>query len=199
MLTTAVVECQLFAYFLLMKERLKIINLRINNLRRACENESIDLYRSNLDSFATDECHNESVDRINDNKSKIFFISELVRSEKQIRTDNASRIVEIDNVRIGSKSNFAVKLKSIAITLIAKLKSAVFITENLDAQFKSSALKNNDEFVKQICNMQLVYTKLIQIADLISKAYGVQIILIISIQFLTLTTLLYFTTMKIIR
>lgn len=182
MLTTAMVECRLFAYFLLTRERLKIIN------------ESIDFYRRSLDSIASIECHKERDSRI---KSKIFFINELVGAKKI----NAQVKWKTDN---GWKSNFAEKLKSMAssgwsiIKNLLNVRTNKIFTDNFDAPFKKAPLKNFD-YIDRICSMQIIYSKLFEISDLISSSHGVQIIAIISVQFITLTTLLYYTTMKIIR
>lgn len=187
MLTTAMVECRLFAYFLLMRERLKVIN------------GSIDFYRSNLDSLRNVECHIDSVDRMNGIRSKIFFINELVGSKK---INDRVRWKKTDN---GSKSNFAVKLKSMTtcgwsfIKNLLNVRTNKIFTDNFDAPFKNGASKHNFDYVQRVCTMQLIYSKLYEISDLISKAYGIQIIAIISVQFITLTTLLYYSTMKIIR
>ena len=188
MFTTAMVECRLFAYFLLIRERLKIIN------------QSIDFYRSNLDSSPNIERQNLNVD-MKGIRTKIFFITELVGSQKI----NERVIVKSDN---GSKSNFALKLKSMMSSfwrfiknLLNIRKNRIFV-DNFEAAYKNTSMKNNyysHDYVERICSMQIIYTKLCEISDLISKAYGIQIIVIIAVQFITLTTLLYYGTMKIIR
>lgn len=188
MLTTAMVECRLFAYFLLMKERLKIIN------------QSIHFYRNNLNSFPTLELHNANDDRMKGIRSKIFFITELgskkINERVRAKTDN------------GWKSNFAEKYKSMMSSfwrcvknLLNVRKNKIFV-DNFDSVYKNAAMKTNlssNDCVERVCSMRIIYTKLHEITDLISKAYGIQIIAIISVQFITLTTLLYYCTMKIIR
>lgn len=188
MLTTAMVECRLFAYFLLMRERLKIIN------------QSIDFYRKNLNSLPIVELHNANDDRMKGIRSKIFFITEF-RSKKineRVRT-------KTDN---GWKSNFAEKHKSMMSSfwrsvknLLNVRKNKIFV-DNFDSVYKNDTMKNtlsSHDYVEQVCSMQIIYSKLYEITDLISKAYGIQMIAIISVQFITLTTLLYHFTMKTIR
>lgn len=188
MFTTAMVELRIFAYFLLIKERLKIIN------------QSIDFYRSNLDSLPSIERQNLKGD-IKGIRTKIFFITELVRSHKI----NERVTVKSDN---GLKSNFALKLKSMMSSfwrfiknLLNIRKNRIFV-DNFEAAYKNGSTKNNycsHDYVERVCSMQIIYTVLCEISDLISKAYGIQIIVIIAVQFITLTTLLYYGTMKIIR
>lgn len=189
MLTTTFVECRLFAYFSLLTERLRIIN------------KSIDFYRNNLNSFSKAESHSADFDRMNTIRGKIFFINELVGSKKidervGVKTHN------------GSKSNFRAKLKSTTASLWRVIKNLLNFRQNrifaddFEAVFESRVVENNYEarhYAERVCSMQIIYSKLYEISDLISKAYGIQIIAIISVQFITLTTLLYYCTMKIIR
>lgn len=191
LLTTAMLECRLFAYFLLMKERLRVIN------------KSIEFYTNNLHSFPNIESHNAYDDRMKSIRSKIFFITELGshKINDQVKRKN---IVSGGN----GKSNFTVKLKSTMWSfwrfiknLLNVRKNKIFV-DNFDAVYKNTVAKNNynsEHCIKLVCSMQIIYTKLHEISDLISKAYGIQIISIISVQFVTLTTLMYYSTMKIIR
>lgn len=191
MLTTAMLECRLFAYFLLMKERLRIIN------------QSIEFYTNNLHSFSSIESHNANDNRTKGIKSKIFFINELGSHKineqvKRKKTDNEG----------DAKSNFAVKLKSTVWSswrfiknLLNVHKNKIFV-DNFDAAFKNAMGKNNynsHHYMKFVCSSRIIYSKLHEISELISTAYGVQIIAVISAQFVTLTTLMYYSTMKIIR
>jgi hypothetical protein len=187
MLTTAMLECRLFAYFLLVKERLRIMN------------QSIKFYTNNLHSFGSIESHNANVDKINGIRSKIFFITELGSHKindqvKRKKTDNAGVW----------KSNFVVKLKSTTWrlwrfikNLLNVRKNKIFV-DNFDATYKNEMAKNNYN-AHTHHDLKIIYSKLYEISDLISSAYGIQIISVISFQFVTLTTLMYYTTMKIIR
>lgn len=188
MLTTAMVECRLFAYFLLMKERLQIIN------------QSIDFFQSNLGLFPDVVFKNTSGDKIKDVRSEIFFIAELgslkINERVKAKSDN------------GSKSNFETKLKSMMSTFWRFIKNSVntgknkLFANNFEAAYKRILVKNNydsHDYVHRVCSMQLIYTQLCETSDLISSAYGIQIIVIITVQFITLSTLLYYTSMKIIR
>lgn len=189
LLTTAMLECRLFAYFLLMKERLRIIN------------KSIEFYTNNLHSFSNTESYND--DRMDGIRKKIFFITEL--GSKKIN----DRVMTKKTVNGAAwKSNFVEKLKPtmwsfwrFVKNLINVRKNKIFV-DNFDAAYKNAVAKNNyhpERCMKLVCSMQIIYSKLHEISDLISKAYGIQIIAIISVQFVTLTTLMYYTTMKIIR
>lgn len=192
MLTTAMVECRLFAYFLLLRERLKVIN------------QSIDFYRHNLNSCSHIASHNANDNdrKTNVMKSKIFFITDLMRSNKI----NERVMKKTDN---GWKSNFAVKLKSMLLSFWRFIKNVLNVRKNkifvdeFDAMYKSFMPRHNfdlkNNYVRRVCEMQIIYSKLYEISDLISTAYGTQMIAIISVQFITLTTMLYYCTMKLIR
>lgn len=189
MLSSATVECRLFTYFLLMRERLNVIN------------QSIDFYRNNLNSAWDKSSHNDNIDKMNGIKSKVFFIAELIGSNKI----NERVMTKTDN---GRKSNCAAKLKSMTLSfwrfiknLLNVRKHKIFV-DNFDAAFKhpkNNFHPRNQNYMERVYSMQIIYSKLYEISDLISKAYGIQIIAIISVQFITLTTLLYYSTMKVIR
>lgn len=190
MLTTAMVECRLFSYYLLMRERLNVIN------------QSIDFYRHNLDSSPYTESHNGNDSKMNGIKTKVFFITELVGSNK-INERVMTR--KTDN---GWKSNFPQKLKSMVTSLWRFIKNLLNVrknkifVDNFDAAFKNTSGNNciaHYNYMERIACMQIIYSKLYEISDLISKAYGIQIIAIISVQFITLTTMMYYCVMKIIR
>lgn len=180
-LTTAMVECRLFAYFLLVRERLKVIN------------QTIAFHRNNLSADPVIECHNVD-NQLQAMRSEIFFINELVGSRKI----NEQGKAKSDNAR-----HFIAKLKSMMASSWRFIKNLLNIQknrifdDNFDAAHQNSTARN--DYVERVCCMQIIYTKLYEISDLISKAYGIQIIAIISVQFITLTTLLYYFSMKIIR
>lgn len=154
----------------------------------------------NLHDFSAFKSHNVDI-RVNDIRNKIFFINELVGSRKI-----NERVIEKTDK--GWKRNSMEKLKSMILSfwrfiknLLNVQKNKIFV-DNFDAAYKNSSTKNNynsHDYVKRVCSMQIIYSRLYEISDLISKAYGIQIIAIISVQFITLTTLLYYSTMKIIR
>jgi hypothetical protein len=136
-------------------------------------------------------------------RSKIFFIAEL--GSHKIN-DQVKRKKTVNGGYW--KSNFAMKLKSSTWSLWRFIKNLLNVrrnkifVDNFDAAYKNAVSKNNcrsGSCIRLVCSMQIIYTKLHEISDLISQAYGIQIISIISVQFVTLTTLMYYSTMKIIR
>ena len=58
---------------------------------------------------------------------------------------------------------------------------------------------NSTCFVERVMSIKTIYSKIYEISDKINNAYGIQIITIIAVQFITITTLLYYFTMKIVR
>lgn len=158
MLVVATVECRLFAYFLLIRERLKISN----NL--------IEFYRKHISK------KNESTDGDFIIMDEIFYITEF----KPI-----------------PKKNFLEPKK--------KSKNFVnFIKVLLDFRNYHQTQKFNEDvssinFVERIMSIKSIYVKIYEISGNINVAYGIQIIAIIAVQFITLTTLLYYFTMKLVR
>lgn len=188
MMITAMVECQLFAYFYLLKERYKIIN------------QSINFHKNNLkpNLMRNENIDEERAKRLKQLRSKIFFITEFAGS----REINRRVTVKTDN---GSKSNFNEILKAAwyFVKNVLNFRKTGMFADNFDAPFRHSNAPQNVldpiHCVTHIMTMQIIYNKLHEISDLISRAYGIQIIAIISAQFITLTTLLYHFAMKIVR
>jgi hypothetical protein len=178
-LTTAMVECRLFAYFLLLRERLRIIN------------QTIDFYRNSLNTNPVGFGHNVEK-RMLDAQSKIFFINELVGSRKI----NEQVKAKSDNGRMAKLKSMLASSWLFIKNLLNVRKNRIF-DDNFDAAHKNSTTRL--DYVERVCCMQNIYTKLYEISDLISRAYGIQIIAIISVQFITLTTLLYYFSMTIVR
>lgn len=187
MLSVAMVECRIFSYFLLLKERLYILN------------RTIDFYRNNLHSSENRESHNSAhAVKMSCTSSKIFFIAELVGSKKingQVNVKTSSHVN-------ATGSNFVEKLKSMSTDWWGFIKSLLNIRLNRifadDFEAYESRMMTNN-YAERVSGMQIIYSKLYELSDLISKAYGIQIIAIISVQFITLTTILYYCVMKIIR
>lgn len=109
------------------------------------------------------------------NEETIFFINELVKPKKLIE--------------VKSYHNKLCNLMNIFKSLISfNINPPLEIPINL-----------NFNYMHRITEIQNIYTKLLRIIDLISYAYGTQIIAIIAIQFISLTTLMYYFTMKIVK
>jgi hypothetical protein len=157
MLVIATVECRLFAYFLLIRERLKI------------SNDLIDFYRKHL---MKNEC-NDGDFIITD---EIFFITEFKPIPKKKFLEPKAK----------SKNFFN------------------FIKVLLDFRNHHQTQKvyqdvSSINFVERIMSIKSIYSKIYEISDSLNVAYGIQIIAIIAVQFITLTTLLYYFTMKLVR
>ncbi|CRL04888.1 CLUMA_CG017939, isoform A [Clunio marinus] len=186
MMTTAMVECQLFAYFLLMKERLSIIN------------QSIYRYKFNLRSNDIFQEPIEDVNQCIDVKKQIFFITELMRPHKIN-----------DKIMKKSHKSSASKLKPLLMTTwrffknILQFREHRIFVNNFEEAFKTvvenSNFHSDHNYIDRISSLEIIYTKLYEISDLINNAYGIQTIAIIAVQFITLTTMMYHCTMKVIR
>lgn len=157
MLVVATVECRIFAYFLLIRERLKI------------SNDLIDFYRKHLKKNAS----NDGDFIITD---EIFFITEFKPMPKKKFLEPKSKFKNFFN----------------------------FIKTLLDFRNHHQTQKayqdvSSINFVERIMSIKSIYSKIYEISDRLNVAYGIQIIAIIAVQFVTLTTLLYYFTMKLVR
>lgn len=157
MLVVVAVECRLFTYFLLIRDRLRISNRLIDFYRKQLrKNESID-----NDFMITDE---------------IFFITEFKPFPKRKFLEPKTR-----------PRNFVNFLK---------------ILLDFRGNHKNEEISRDDSsinFVEHIMSIQSIYGRIYEIFDIINVAYGAQIITIIAVQFITLTTLMYYFTMKLVR
>lgn len=153
------VECRLFAYFLLIRERLKVIN------------ELINVYREKL----------KNSPHIEDDliiKNKLFFISEFMQPPKTL---------------------LKMPPKISSLTVYWNFLKSLFDCRIGDTKVHCRSDTNSINFVEHIMIIKAIYSKLYDISDKINLAYGMQIISIIAVQFITLTTLLYYCSMKLVR
>lgn len=191
MFTTAVLECRIFAYFLLIRERLMVIN------------ETIVYLKNDLDSSA-------SQSKASEIKSSAFFIASELGSWKidgKFSVVNGNRLTP-EKVAGSFKSNFVSKLRT-TMRREVQLVMQILLSSDDDRRMyvrDLEAAKNQQQrsgasnfHMRHTTNAQIVYTKLHEISNLISCAFGIQIIAIISVQFITLTTLMYTFTMNMTR
>lgn len=165
MLLVANVECRLYTYFLLLRERLKVINKLINLYKKEIKNAR------NFKDFMV--------------KDKLFFITEFMQPQKLKASLN--------------KTNVA-KNNDHAIKKIFKFLKCLFDFRLGDNNFGVHCHDiKSINFVEHIMIIKSIHTKLYEISEIINVAYGLQIISIISVQFITLTTLLYYFFMKLVR
>lgn len=154
------VECRLFAYFLLIRERLKVIN------------ELINVYREQLKNGIEDD------DLII--KDKLFFITEFTQPSKAFFKAPQKPPSSLKIYWNFLKSLFDVRLGDTKVHCHSSDINAI-------------------NFVEHIMIIKSIYSKLYEISDRLTVAYGIQIISIIAVQFITLTTLLYYCSMKLVR
>lgn len=177
MITVAIFECRISTYFLLIRERLKVINITINSLKN-------DL--------------NSSEENAVYNNDGVFFIASELGSFK---INEKFTVTTIKSRR----SNFLANFKSIMQREWQLMKlifssddSSQMYVDDLEAT-KHHRITHANYHMWMLKSIQIIYTKLHVIPNLISTAFGIQIIAIISVQFITLTTLMYTFAMKITR
>lgn len=178
LLVTATVECRVFAYFLLIKARYKVINTLIHN------------YRTNIDKF------NLQPSKIQIIKPKwtiidgtVFYMNDFPQPRKF--TDKSATKKAVTSIKIHIS-----KLQNFFKSLFTFQSSHDYHDNNMAGE---NDINYNFNYIDRIMCMQTIYSKLHEIFDLISEAYGMQIIAIIAFQFITLTTLMYNFSMNIVR
>ncbi|KAG5682539.1 hypothetical protein PVAND_011886 [Polypedilum vanderplanki] len=167
MLIISIVECRIFAYFLLIRERFKIINKLIN------------FYRENINNSSKKHVKN------------IFFISDF----------SLPSHLKGNKLLIIQKMSFKTKLNNSLQNFYKFIKSLFDFRLNCHdiEDINKNSVVLNINFIDRIMAIQIIYSKLHKIFNLINLAYGIQIIGIIAVQFITLTTLMYYFTMKLVR
>lgn len=178
LLVTATVECRVFAYFLLIKARYKLINTLIHN------------YRINIDKF-------------NLQPSKILIIKPkwTVIDESVFYMNDFPQPRKFTDKSAPKKAVISIKIH---ISKLLNFLKSLFTFQNSHDFYDNSNVGENDinynfNYIDRLMCMQTIYSKLHEIFDLISEAYGMQIIAIIAFQFITLTTLMYNFSMNIVR
>jgi hypothetical protein len=166
MLVIAIVECRLFAYFLLIRERYKIMNRLIN------------FYRENIDGKKRRE-------------GKIFFITDFPVP----RTNGHSHLLLVEKVPIKTKLR---KWLRNLLKFLASLLSFRPNGHSID-DLDEKAINQAINYIDRVMSIQTIFSRLHKIFNLVSAAYGIQIIMIIAVQFITLTTLVYYFTMRVVR
>jgi hypothetical protein len=159
MLVVATVECRLFAYFLLMRQRMKVINKIISD------------YRNKVRMSASEEFIV---------RDKIFFIAEFKQMPKPKTEEKKSR-------------------ENLIKTFLKFMKNSLFELRETTHCHDKEDNANSINYVEHIMIIKLIYGKLYEISDILNVAYGMQIISIIAVQFITLTTLLYYFSMRLVR
>lgn len=186
MFISIMTEIQVISNLLLLKQRLNILNHLILEFK-------FDI--SNI--FPKETGKPENHKNISAIRQKVFFISEMAL-KKQIKfkipkKPNKSIFIKLCTICQSAQNIFKSFLKF--LMKIVNLKQNTIFDKNF------VQIKGNDKSysIQKLKEMQKIHSKLYMIAELVSKVYGLQLIFIISIQFLTMTTLLYYCCMKTIR
>lgn len=170
MLVVIITEYRIFAYVILIQERLRIINEVIKTMREKLKNSTND------NVIIGKGGKEEEVFIITD---KLFFINEFMHLTTKI------------------PSSFPVKMKKNERIILNFLKK-FFDFRTQDTKVHCHDI-NSINYVEHIIIIKSIYSKLYEISDILNVTYGMQIISIIAVQFITLTTLLYNFSMKLVR
>lgn len=179
LLVTATVECRIFGYFLLIKARYKLINSVIHD------------YKRNIDKF------NKSPTKIYVVKpaweiinGSVFYVNDYPKPRNFVDTSSSRPKKVLTNIKI-----HVIQLLNFTKHLFDFQSSHDYHDYNSG----ENGINYNFNYIDRIMCMQTIYSKLHELFDLISDAYGMQIIAIITVQFITITTLMYNFSMNIVR
>lgn len=179
-------EIQILSNLFLLKQRLDILNHLILEFKYSISNIFI------KDIIKLDNEKNVSIV-----KHKIFFISEMAL-RKQIKF----KIIKKQNKSIFSKlSKLWESSQDILKSFLKFVMKIVNFKQNTIFDKNFVQIKGNDKTysIQKLKEMQKIHSKLYKIAELVSESFGIQMIFIISIQFLTVSTLIFYCCMKTIR
>lgn len=192
--TSTMTEIQFMSFTLLIKERLKIMNHLIIE------------YQIKLNAkTATFHEHKPAI--IYDTKyglirKKVFCIKEFGPKNQHNLTNQTKTHLKLQFNYVQTFWQF---IKSLCNFRNTKISHANFpqLSTNINCKRESNYVDNNNNnlnyCIARLTDMQLIYSKLFKITQLINKSYGIQVCFIICVYFITLTTLLYYCCMKCIR
>lgn len=174
-------EIQFLAYLQLIRNRLKLLNKLFKNFQQVIKNRKVE--NSNNDEMK----HNiESGYDINQQ----FYINELSTFKRKIINEHTLLQSRNPNSAIQKPKTPKVYFKNVAKTVAARNK----VNDLLNVTFYRSI-----DYTDYIIRIQHIYSKLEKVALLINSSYGVQIVFILIIKFTTLTSLLYFCCMILLK
>lgn len=199
--TSTMTEIQIISFTLLIKERLKIMNHLIIeykiklNLKTATfhDHKQSDIYAIKYDLI----------------RKKVFFISEFGHKNKH-NLVNQTKCCGIStkpnlNLFLNHVQSFWHFIKNLCNFRKTRIFNVNFqqLSTNINCKRENNYVDNNNNnlnyCIARLTDMQIIYSKLFKITELINKSYGIQVCFIICVYFITLTTLLYYCCMKIIR
>lgn len=197
MIVTGITEIQFIAYLQLIRNRLKIINDVLMNFKEIIK-------RQNYNNTQKAENRNEEInmkyfsmnkiDKAIDaslNKPDVWYKSKINEKwAKKSETDiNQNAIIETSIANQVVKEN-----RSLLLELVKMMR-----TKNKVCDILTEKCFRNGDYTDNLIKIQNIYTKLEKASILINSSYGVQIIIILIIKFTTLTSLLYFCFMILIK
>lgn len=138
------------------------------------------------------------------NKSLTEFSEYLDKKEGTICDADGTLLCKSDLAYIMpvKKLNFGIDFKvsqKIKVNAMTKLRSLMPVPKKVHSAHLITIQYRNDDFSREILDIQTIYTELEKYAVLINSSFAIQIIVIILIKFGTLTTLLYFYCMIVIK
>ena len=160
--------------------------------------------------------HEHKHEHIYDNKydlirKKVFCISEFrLQNKHRINLQNQTMCCGI-NIKSNLKlylihvQSFWYFIKNLCNVRKNKISNVNLqqLSTNINCKRENNYVDNNNNnlnyCIARLIDMQIIYSKLFKITELINKSYGIQLCFIICLYFITLTTLLYYCCMKIIR
>lgn len=199
--TSTMAEIQFISFVLLIKERLKIMNHLIIeykiklNLKTATfhDHKQSDIYAIKYDLI----------------RKKVFFISEFGQKNKHnlVNQTKCCGIITKPNLNLllNPVQSFWHFIKNLCNFRKTRIFNVNFqqLSTNIYCKRESNLVDNHNNnlnyCIARLTDMQIIYSKLFKITELINKSYGIQLCFIILVYFITLTTLLYYCCMKIIR
>lgn len=185
-------EIQFLAYLQLVRNRLKILNNVFKNFKQIIKNRKKESQNSTFKNEKEIQFNFEDYHKINQQ----FCINELSTYKHKIIDEHTS--INRRNVNgfikqpttLTSVPPERFNFKNVVKTIAARNK----VNDRLNETFYRCI-----DYTDYIILIQHIYSKLEKVASLINSSYGVQIVIILIIKFTTLTSLLYFCCMILLK
>lgn len=182
-------QIQFIAYLQLVRNRLKLLNSVLTHFKEIVK----------IQNTTTDSSKYEAVDKAL--KQRVFLDDIKLHNNCILDpvpiystggdTHSSSKIGDVvSKTQLRDKSTTKISFANLVRLLTNKQRITAINDEN---EFRMT------DFTEKVIQIQQIYTKLERVAIVLNAAYGIPIITILIIQFTTLTTLLYFCCMIVIR
>lgn len=186
-------EIQFLAYLQLIRNRLQLLNILFKNFRKVVKNRKIE---GNRNQEVTNSNKADAFQYYHGKISSQLFANELQTFKRKIIIEDFKQM-DTNLVRIIQKPPPSLVSSKPKLSFRRVVKMVT--TKNKVQDVLNEAFYRNIDYTDYIIRTQHIYSKLEKVAMLINSSYGLQIVIILVLKFTTLTSLLYFCCMILLK